>query len=76
MQVLVVRQPSVAPTLSLNQTFFVFFFRERTFTLTMRNGASGRRKASRLSTGTLKTETSSDLQQERTDERTNGRLRK
>lgn len=50
---LIVRQPSAALTLSLN-VFFIqfFFFRERTFTSTMRNGASGRRKASRLSTGT------------------------
>lgn len=46
----------------------VFFacFREHTFTLTMRNGASGRRRASRLSTGTSKTETSSDVQREAT----------
>ena len=41
----------------------------------MKNGASGRRKASRLSTGTSKTETSSDLQRERRtthDRRTDG----
>lgn len=46
----------------------VFFacFREHTFTLTMRNGASGRRRASRLSTGTSKTETSSDVQRDAT----------
>lgn len=50
------------------QTSSVFFacFREHTFTLTMRNGASGRRRASRLSTGTSKTETSSDVQRDAT----------
>lgn len=63
---------SVRLTLSLINPFF----REHTFTLTMKNGASGRRKASRLSTGTSKTETSSDLQPERRtthDRRTDGR---
>lgn len=45
--------------------FPMSFKRGRTFTLTTRSGDNGRRRDSRLSTGTLKTETSSDIRQRR-----------
>lgn len=44
----------------LPDRLFLSLLREHTFTLTTRNGASARRKASPSSTGTSKTETSND----------------